>query len=317
MSIGRVTCAAGWLRNCPRCTKRRNTKLINELKNLKWIPGLFVISLLCMQCGGSNKPAPVKRNGMQNIDQQQGVNPGSQQNTLGDNNGAIGDSSTVPDSQGTASGGATTGNSQLDALSTFLKTVAAGKPASTTTTTSTGTGTGTASAGNADTTGCIKGDDFTCRAEAELVKATNEIRAEVGKPPLTHNFQLSFVARDWSIKQGGMISHTGFPLARASVFMENFPGVPVPSISGENVAMFSGGGEPESVGRSLAQQWKNSPGHYANMIGGYRMIGVGIKCSNTGSSNTASSGGTGIEALIAGLLKGVGGQCTGTQIFAN
>ncbi len=165
--------------------------------------------------------------------------------------------------------------------------------------------------------GCIDGDDFTCKAEAAIVKYTNELRAKRGLPPFTHDLKMSFVSRDWSIKQGAAISHAGFPGARATVYRDNFPGEGMASISAENVAMQgSSGNDPDEVGRSFVSQWENSPGHLANMVGGHRGLGAGISCpgkTSGGSPSGGTSGGGGLGGLFGGF--GGGSGCTATQIF--
>jgi uncharacterized protein YkwD len=142
--------------------------------------------------------------------------------------------------------------------------------------------------------GCIGGSDFACRAEAALVNYTNAIRQRRGgKAPLAHNQQADAVARDWSVKQGGSISHTGFPSARTAVFKQMFPSVPVPAMRAENVAMNQSGGDPDRLAKAFADQWEKSPGHLANILGNYGAIGVGVHCAST----TGRS------------------RCVGTQIF--
>ena len=163
---------------------------------------------------------------------------------------------------------------------------------------------------------CVDGDDFICRAEAAVVKATNELRAKRNLPPLTHDMRTSFVARDWSIKQGAAISHNGFPSARAAVFRDKFPGVSLPRLAAENVAMTSSGGsDPEAVGRGFVSQWEGSAGHLANMVAGHRGLGAGISCpSHAGQAAPASTGGGGFAGIFSGLA---GGGCTATQIFVD
>jgi len=169
---------------------------------------------------------------------------------------------------------------------------------------------------------CVEGDDFICRAEAAVVKATNELRAKRNLPPLVHDMRTSFVARDWSIKQGAAISHNGFPSARAAVFKDKFPGISVPSLTGENVAMTSSGGaDPEAVGRGFVSQWEGSPGHLANMVARHNGLGAGISCpghaGQAAPPSQPSAGGGGFAGILSGLLAGGGGGCTATQIFVN
>ena len=163
---------------------------------------------------------------------------------------------------------------------------------------------------------CVDGDDFICRAEAAVVKATNELRAKRNLPPLTHDMRTSFVARDWSIKQGAAISHNGFPSARAAVFRDKFPGVSLPRLAAENVAMTSSGGsDPEAVGRGFVSQWEGSAGHLANMVASHRGLGAGISCPNhAGQAAPARTGGGGFAGIFSGLA---GGGCTATQIFVD
>ena len=170
--------------------------------------------------------------------------------------------------------------------------------------------------------GCLEGDPWTCQAEASLVKYTNDVRAKNSKSPLTQDFRLSDVARDWSVKQGAMISHTGFPTARVAVFQQKFPGVSVPQIAGENVAMNgASSSDADGVAKMFSDMWEASPGHFANMIGPYRYIGVGVSCpghKDATTTNTQPAANNGdLASLISSLFSGIGGgSCTGTQIFA-
>lgn len=155
---------------------------------------------------------------------------------------------------------------------------------------------------------CIDADDFTCKAEEALVKYTNETRARAGRPPLQQNYKISYVSRAWSKEQGASISHNGFPNARSAAYQQRFAGESTPPMLAENVAMFGGGGsDPDTVGKTFADQWESSPGHYNNIIGNYGSIGVGIVC-------TGASGGDSSPFGFGGFG---GATCTGTQIFSN
>lgn len=170
-------------------------------------------------------------------------------------------------------------------------------------------------------TGCVDGDDFTCKAEAALLKYTNDIRARHGGlPPMVQHFRLSWVARDWSIKQGPAISHNGFPSARVSVYQNKFPGKAVPGINAENVAMNQGGADPDAVAHAFADQWEHSSGHLANILGSHHSVGLGIHCAghdgNGGGGNSSGNSG-GLGGILSGIMGGMGGTCTGTQIFTN
>ena len=137
---------------------------------------------------------------------------------------------------------------------------------------------------------CYKADVFICKIEALIAAKTNTYRTSRGLRPLTANAKMSFVARDWSLKQSnsGRISHTGFPGARNAVyrgeFQESF------SFRGENVAytsMVSGGDQSDAAAERVAQtfavMWWNSPGHRANMLGGFGSIGVGVYKNSRGA----------------------------------
>ncbi len=126
---------------------------------------------------------------------------------------------------------------------------------------------------------CYKGDAEICKIEAEILRLTNEERAKGGpfgrkKGPLKAAPKLSWLARDWSAVQArrGSIGHDGFPNQRSRKFSEEFSGARA-DISAENVAMTGYG---QDVAREFFDMWKNSPGHYANMMGDYAAMGIGV-----------------------------------------
>ncbi len=131
---------------------------------------------------------------------------------------------------------------------------------------------------------CYKATQEICQIEAVIIRETNRYREEVGVAPLKYSTKISFVARDWSKDQGdvGDISHTGFPSARLTALIEEFgakPSSKLFAMSGENVALNTkkSTSTPEQIGVAIAQQWRNSSGHYKNMIkSSYTAIGVGI-----------------------------------------
>lgn len=140
-------------------------------------------------------------------------------------------------------------------------------------------------------TDCYKSDAFTCKIERLITDKTNKYRASRGLQPLTHDAKFSFVARDWSLKQGkaGNISHRGFPNSREAIYRTEF-GVSE-DFNGENVAYTSmvGGGSDQSdaaaeaVAEEFAVMWWNSPGHRANMLGRFKKIGVGMYKTSRGA----------------------------------
>jgi uncharacterized protein YkwD len=105
------------------------------------------------------------------------------------------------------------------------------------------------------------------------------MRVAVGKPLLVHDAKVSYVARlasrDQATKQ--RMSHDwtvagNWDRTYRELFHEPSP------MGGENVAMNMLHFEtPEQCAAAFAQQWRNSPGHYGNIIdGGFRSIGIGL-----------------------------------------
>ena len=137
---------------------------------------------------------------------------------------------------------------------------------------------------------CYKGSEFICKVEALITKKTNAYRVGRGLQPVENDAKIAFVSRDWSQKQAnrGMISHSGFPSARAALYAQEFN--VRTSLRGENVAMFSGMGsgvesdeEAERVAQRFAVMWWNSAGHRANMLGrGHTVLGNGVYKTRNG-----------------------------------
>ena len=172
---------------------------------------------------------------------------------------------------------------------------------------------------------CIAGAVFSCQVEEGVVRYTNAMRAKHGKKPLSQDPRLSYVARDWSMKQGGGISHFGFPWARATVFRSRFPASEVPSIGAENVAMNSpGANDADAIAKGFTDQWEHSSGHFANIMGNFKSIGVGIVCHGLLAPQKLgvtqfdkSEGPTSLASRKNDSVAQLWATCTGTQIFAN
>jgi uncharacterized protein YkwD len=130
---------------------------------------------------------------------------------------------------------------------------------------------------------CYKGDPRICRIEKLIADQTNTYRQSRGLGALEYDAKLAFVSRDWSRKQSqsGSISHNGFPSARQAVYSREFGANVV--MTGENVAYnyCSRQGE-DGAARAFSDQWWNSPGHRANMLGRHRGIGVGVVIDSRG-----------------------------------
>lgn len=106
--------------------------------------------------------------------------------------------------------------------------------------------------------------------EAEVVRLVNEIRGQNGLKTLTHDWELSRVARYKSqdMKDNGYFSHTSPTYGSPFQMMKSF-GISYRS-AGENIAR--GQATPQAV----VNAWMNSSGHRANILNAsYTHIGVG------------------------------------------
>lgn len=113
--------------------------------------------------------------------------------------------------------------------------------------------------------------------EYQVVKLVNVQRSQNGLPLLTHNWQLSRVARyksqDFIAKN--YFDHTSPTYGSPFTMMQNF-GLSF-SAAGENIAF--GQRTPEEV----MNAWMNSPGHRANILSRvYSDIGVGLAKDSAG-----------------------------------
>jgi uncharacterized protein YkwD len=124
---------------------------------------------------------------------------------------------------------------------------------------------------------CYKGDPVICQIEVAITAKTNELRAQNGRPPLVHSAKMSFVSRLWSKEQGdrGSIGHGGFPSQRNAQYAQEFGSTA--GMYAENVAYSGfGGGSPDQIAAGLTNMWATSLGHRINMLGNYKVIGVGV-----------------------------------------
>ncbi len=106
--------------------------------------------------------------------------------------------------------------------------------------------------------------------EEEVVRLVNKMRSQNGLNPLTHDWQLSRVARYKSqdMADKGYFSHTSPTYGSPFDMMKSF-GISYKA-AGENIA--KGQKTPEAV----VNAWMNSPGHRANILSSsYTRIGVG------------------------------------------
>jgi uncharacterized YkwD family protein/spore coat assembly protein SafA len=113
--------------------------------------------------------------------------------------------------------------------------------------------------------------------EGQVVQLVNQERARNGLSPLTHNWELSRVARykSMDMRDRGYFSHTSPTYGSPFTMMKNF-GINYRA-AGENIA--SGQTTPQAV----VQAWMNSPGHRANILStNYTQIGVGYVAGGSG-----------------------------------
>ncbi|MFH1286983.1 MAG: CAP domain-containing protein [Candidatus Magasanikbacteria bacterium] len=115
-------------------------------------------------------------------------------------------------------------------------------------------------------------DDTLAIQEREVIKLTNDIRADVGVPLLAEEEKLhsSALARATSMRDDSYFSHIGPEGQSLHVFLKG-AGYEY-SVAGENLA----------VGffdmKKLVQAWENSPTHYDNLIDTeFNDVGIGMR----------------------------------------
>ncbi|WP_315560711.1 CAP domain-containing protein [Actinomyces gerencseriae] len=102
-----------------------------------------------------------------------------------------------------------------------------------------------------------------------ILSKVNELRAQQGLGPVTRYTQLDSVAQGWSEQMVAQQSMSHNPS-----FADQYPGGW--SVASENVATLSGA-RGVDVGTQLFEQWRNSPGHYANMVApAANAVGIGV-----------------------------------------
>lgn len=113
--------------------------------------------------------------------------------------------------------------------------------------------------------------------EQEVVRLTNLERQKAGLSPLSHNWQLSRVARYKSedMRDRGYFSHTSPTYGSPFTMIKNF-GISY-SAAGENIAM------GQKTAQAVVQGWMNSSGHRANILSkSFTQIGIGYAKSSSG-----------------------------------
>lgn len=114
------------------------------------------------------------------------------------------------------------------------------------------------------------GDSSVLNYEGEVVRLVNEARAKNGLKELTHNWELSRVARYKSqdMKDKGYFSHTSPTYGSPFQMIRNF-GISYKT-AGENIA------RGQKTPADVVNAWMNSSGHRANILNpSFTEIGVG------------------------------------------
>ena len=103
-----------------------------------------------------------------------------------------------------------------------------------------------------------------------ILTKVNELRASLGLKPVTRYAQLDSIAQDWSEQMASRNSMSHRPQ-----FASGYPSGW--SSASENVAMRGGSALSGDIGAQLFEQWRNSPGHYANMVSpDANALGIGL-----------------------------------------
>ncbi|WP_137664475.1 MucBP domain-containing protein [Enterococcus hulanensis] len=114
-----------------------------------------------------------------------------------------------------------------------------------------------------------------------IVQKVNDLRKSLGVSPLQENTKLTAAAYVRSTELKQRLAHIR-PDGRDISTAITEQGLSIVGYPGENIAY---DGRPASLvsgkaaGEAMFESWKNSPGHYANMIDAdYKYIGVGVYC---------------------------------------
>ncbi|MGX7419645.1 CAP domain-containing protein [Carnobacterium gallinarum] len=121
----------------------------------------------------------------------------------------------------------------------------------------------------------IKNSDLAI-IEAKIHKLVNEERVKQGVPALVINQQLVNASRQRSKEIVTDFSHERDGESSFSIFKEPEYSYVYQAV-GENIVMATYQGTPEDMGSYFFKLWKESPGHYENMISPkFTEVGTGI-----------------------------------------
>jgi uncharacterized protein YkwD len=105
----------------------------------------------------------------------------------------------------------------------------------------------------------------------EVFDLVNVDRAANGLPAVSWNPQLGGLAQGWSEHMGstGQFEHSDLNATLRSPEFSAFRRL------GENILV----GSCNMTAAEIERAWMNSPGHRANILGDYNVIGVGVVCA--------------------------------------
>ncbi len=127
------------------------------------------------------------------------------------------------------------------------------------------------------TAGCFSGQDSArgvspSGVSREIFELVNADRAANGLPALAWNDKLGGLAQGWSehMASTGTFAHSDLNATIRSPEFSEFRRL------GENILE----GGCNMTAAEMEQAWMNSPGHRANILGDFNVIGVGVVCAN-------------------------------------
>lgn len=132
-----------------------------------------------------------------------------------------------------------------------------------------------------------------------ILDKVNELRSSQGLSPVTRYQELDAVAVDWSQQMAARAT-----LEHRPNFSSHYPtGF---TYAAENVAMHGGSGD---MGTKMFELWRDSPGHYANMVNPeINSIGIGLAFDSVNNAWYATQNFAAYSASDAGSLTRVGSE---------
>ncbi|RRD50947.1 CAP domain-containing protein [Arachnia propionica] len=132
-----------------------------------------------------------------------------------------------------------------------------------------------------------------------ILDKVNELRSSQGLSPVTRYQELDAVAVDWSQQMAARAT-----LEHRPNFSSHYPAGF--TYAAENVAMHGGSGD---MGTKMFELWRDSPGHYANMVNPeINSIGIGLAFDSVNNAWYATQNFAAYSASDAGALTRVGSE---------